>query len=462
MKNRSPLRLANRYCLFAILAGLCYCSNAQAQVTAESLLKSSVEQIGPQHRDVADAIDQFKKGAFVECRKKLESARQQDPKIPPAGVMFAQLLFAANQPNLARAELERVVKSEPQDPEAFLLIGETAFQQRRYSEAQLAFDQAARLIKDYSANNYRKNNLIRRAYSGMAGVAEARENWADAARYLEPLVKQNPKDISSTTRLAQVLFKQDQKLGDGEGQEKEAYQKLIAIWQGDSANVRRPEITMGTMYHQAGNKSLAAKLMTKASTEDKQGLETQLTVARWALETGDMNLAEACSKRAAQIAPNSIQAKLIAGLTARYQKDLPAARSALESAHLQAPSNLAAILQLAVVLVEGTDQDKKAALEYSQIASRVFPDVSTSQGRESAVTSAWVLYRLGRENEAQRILQRAITGGSVSAESSYYAARIISKNNAAYAKQLLQAALKNDGVFPARAEAQQLLKSLGG
>ena len=61
------------------------------------------------------------------------------------------------------------------------------------------------------------------------------------------------------------------------------------------------------------------------------------------------------------------------------------------------------------------------------------------------------------------MLQQALTGGGVSAESSYYAARILYQaGNADSAKSLLQAALRNDRVFPGRAEAENLLSSLGG
>lgn len=437
-------------------------TTANAQLTAEALLQSSIEQIGPQHSDVATAIEQFKKGSFVESRESLVAATKKDPKLPPAGILFARLLFAANQPNLGHSEVERVVSSHPEDPESYLLFGELSLQQRRFSESELSFRQAVGLLKNYSANDFRKKNMIRRAYSGLAAVAEAREDWAGAARYLDPITKQDPKDIAATTRLAQALFRQDKSLGDNQGEETNAYQKLTKLYEANPQGVRRPEIIMGTMYQQAGNKALAGKLMELASKKDPQGLETQLSVARWALETANTTLAKTCSSRALQLAPESVQAKLIVGLTARYENDLNAARKALESVHLQAPSNLAALLQLAVVLVEGTDADKKAALEYSQIATRLFNDLSTSQGRESAVTSAWVVYRLGRTTEAQRLLQRVLAGGSVSAESSYYAARIISQANGPYAKRLLEAALKNDGVFPARPDAEQLLRSLGG
>ena len=74
---------------------------ANAQLTAENLLKSSIEQLGPEHREIADGIEQFRKGNFLECRNLLKAARAKDSKVPPDGVLMAQMLYTANQPGLA-------------------------------------------------------------------------------------------------------------------------------------------------------------------------------------------------------------------------------------------------------------------------------------------------------------------------------------------------------------------------
>ena len=447
---------------FATLLSFVCALQVQAQVTAQSLLQTSVEQIGPEHREVADAIEQFKKGAFLECRNLLKSAREKDDKLPPDGVLMARMLFTANQPQLARAELERTVKEDPSDPEPYLMFGELAFNQRRYADAELSFKKSYDLIQEFSSNPFRKRGMAKRALSGLAGVAETREDWAAAAKFLQPIVSADPKDATNTTRLARAMFEQDTNLGDAKGKEADAYKLLNQLWEGDKST-RRPEITMGSMYQNAGKKAISASLMKQASDRDTESLPTQLTVARWALGVGDNDLATACVTRAQKIAPTNVEAKLVAGLAARYRKDYPTARRVLEAAHLQSPSNLAAILQLAVVLAEsGAEADQRTAMEYSQMASRIYSDVSQPTGREAAVTSAWVLHRAGRTDDALRILQKTLAGGQVSAESSYYAAQILHQNNPEVAKQLLTRALKGDGVFPARGEAEALLNSIGG
>lgn len=460
MKLRIPCLLYFTSALFGF-AFLLPTSDAQ-EFTAENLLKSSVEQIGPQHRDVGAAIEEFRKGQFLESRNKLISARKQDPSLPPDGVLMAQMLYAANQQGLGRAELERVVSEEPKDPEPYLLFGEIGFQQRRFADAELSFQKAAELTKQYTGNEFRKRNMMKRAYSGLAGIAEARQDWPTAAKYLKPLVTAYPDDVANVTRMARAEFQQDDNIGDSQGKEREAYKLLDALHKANPKEVRMPEITMASMYQGAGKKNFSAQLMQRASTEDAGGLSTQLTVARWALGSGDLELAQQCSDRALQIDSKSIEARLVAGLTARYKKEYSKARKILEAAHLQTPSNLAAILQLAVVLVEGNETDRRVALEYSSLANRMHPDMGTPTGREAAVTSAWIYYRQGRQNEAGLVLQKALAGGGVSAESSYYAAEIIQRSNPDVAKKLLATALKGDGVFPAREEAEALQKKLGG
>ena len=425
-------------------------------------MASSIEQIGAQHRDVASAVEQFKKGALLDCRNLLKKAREKDANLPPDGVLMARMLYASNQAGLAREELERTVREEPKDPEPYLIFGEIAFQQRHFTDADLAFQKGYELTKGFTSNPFRRKTMAKRSLSGLAGVAETRGDWASASKHLKTLVDNDRTDVSSTTRLARALFEQDTNIGDGKGNEETAYKLLINLYGQDKENVRRPEITMGSMYQAAGEKKITANLMKLASEKDETGLQTQLTVARWALGNGDLALAQQCADRGQKIAPSSMEARLVAGLTARYKGDLNGARKILETAHLQSPSNLAAILQLAVVLAEGGESERRTALEYSQMASQVYPDVGRSTGREAAVTSAWILYKQGRVPEALRVLQKALAGGGVSAETSYYAAKIVHQTNPDLAKRLLATSLKGDGVFPARNDAEALLKSLGG
>ena len=80
---------------------------------------------------------------------------------------------------------------------------------------------------------------------------------------------------------------------------------------------------------------------------------------------------------------------------------------------------------------------------------------------EAASTYGWVLYKFGRLDDAEKVLQAAVSGPSFSADTAYYLARVlIDRGRDAPAKQLLESALKTTGPFAQRDDAKALLKDL--
>ena len=100
-----------------------------------------------------------------------------------------------NQPNLARLQLDEAVQSNPSDPEPYVILGEIAVQDRRLSEATIDFDKARQLLATYDRNAMRKASLEHRTLSGIAWVAETRENWKQAEQDLRELLKLMPDDV---------------------------------------------------------------------------------------------------------------------------------------------------------------------------------------------------------------------------------------------------------------------------
>jgi len=436
---------------------------SSAQLTVEQLIGSSVEAVGPQHEDIETAITRFRERDFAGARTLLEDAKSKDPRIPPAGVLLANMLIAANQLSLAFAELERVIKSDPRDPESYLLFGELAYQQRRFADADLAFAKSLGLLRSFSANQKRQRALSKRAYSGLAAVAEVREDWDTAKKYLAPLIKADPADASLVTRMARAVFQLGEQQSSDDAKtrsRREAYQLLRELWTKDNS-LTPPEITMGRLFENAGLRANAKQMMSNVVTQD-QRIETQLAVASWAMDAGELDLAQQCASNALKANAQSVEAQLVSGLVARYDSDYLSARKAFEAAHLQSPSNLAAMLSLAVVLIEQPGNER-IALEYAQMSVGIYSDLAQASGREAAVTRAWILFRRSKPSEAQQAVKQALNAGTVSAERSYYAALILLQQggNWGTAKQLLQRALESNRAFPTRPKAEQLLARLG-
>ncbi len=146
---------------------------------------------------------------------------------------------------------------------------------------------------------------------------------------------------------------------------------------------------------------------------------------------------------------------------ARMTGDLKTAETFLEQASTQAPANPEVRNQLALVLVEQDDKEKKdRALDIAQLNLR-----ATSQGDrvnpEIAATYAWVLYKQGKIDEAERILSQVLSAGAVSPDTAYYVGKILQdRGKTENAIHILESALANPNPFAQRQATADLLAQL--
>lgn len=433
---------------------------ASAQLNAARLIGRSVAQPDdPKYEDVAGAITLFLDADFEGARKLLQDAAKKQPELGPPDVLFAHLLIAAGSAPNARAALERAVIEEPADPEAYLLFGELALRESRVTDAELLLRKAGELCQKYDKNPLRKKSVQVGALAGLVSVAEARQRWEEAERLAKSWLAADAASIPAHISLGRAQFHLKNY--------KDAYATFQEAFKRDST-APRPEINMALLYEEqaqhgdAAKHESARKAMETAVEKDPSGLLTRLTVARWALESCHLDVAQTNIQAAQKIEGKSLEVKLLAGLVARHQKDFAAAEAAFLAAHLQAPANLVAANQLALVLVEQAAKDKQQlAVSYGELNVQANGDRSLPGGREAAVTLAWVLFRVGRQAEGLRLMQAAVGAGPISDESSYFAARVLSESGAAEAAvRLLEPVVAKGRCFPTRAEAEALYAKL--
>jgi Flp pilus assembly protein TadD len=147
-----------------------------------------------------------------------------------------------------------------------------------------------------------------------------------------------------------------------------------------------------------------------------------------------------------------LNAKILRGLVALFNKDFKTAEKYFEDAHLQSPGNFAAKNNLALALCEEKDAAKlNRALEYANDSYQQNP-----RNPETASTVGWVLYKAGFKDRAEQALRLAASSGNLSPDTAYYLAQVAYDNgNMDLAKGLLDAALKTVS-FSMRPEAQAL------
>jgi len=420
-------------------------------VAAEPLGADAAAGSAPKIQEVEDAVALFNQRDLDGALERLEAAAKKHPDLPPAPVMMAQLFARANVAAGVRHWLERAVTDVPNDPEAYAILGNFALNEGRITEAQLLFTKAESLLANFKGSTKRKEALLPRVHAGLASVAEYRRDWPTAQKHLEAWLALDPKNAGAMQRLARAMFQQKDA--------QKAYEYLKKA-KGADPNVLTPEAQLALLYEDYPDHEKAVTWMEQALKVAPNDVRTRLAVARWALLTGDIDKAKEQAAAALQLDPQSLDAKIMRGIVALFQKDYKAAEMYFEGAHLQSPGSFAASNNLAIALAEQDDPSKRRrALEYA--AANVRQNPNNQNTREALSTYGWALYKMGRLDEADQVLGRVVRTGLFGPDTAYYAARVaVDKGRTEEAKRLLNGALKSKRPFSKEEEARALLEQL--
>jgi tetratricopeptide (TPR) repeat protein len=442
----------------AALLAVCFAwtsSKAAAEPMVPSTDLSASTSASTQPQEVTDALSRFEARDYEGALKLLKEAVKKNADYPPALVLMAQFYAQANMASASRNALEQAVIEESADPEAYWILGNLAVRERRATEAELVLQKANTLVTGMKSAK-RKNIIQAGICSGLAQVAELRDNWPEVKKQLDACLKVDPNNVVAMQRLANCLVRQKDLAG--------ALQELKKAEKADKADQQSlsPEAILARMCEQAGDRDSAKKYMAAALTASPKDFRTRLAAAQWAFETGQFDEAQTQADAAVKLDDKSLDAKILRGVIALFRKDFETAERCLKEAHLQAPDNLSVANNLALALVEQTDKTKKnQARGFAENNARQYPN-----DPDVASTYGWVLFRLGQTEEAERVLRGVASSAvanraSLKADTAYYLAAIdVERNRETEAKTLLEGALKATGPFAMRQEAKALLERL--
>jgi tetratricopeptide (TPR) repeat protein len=291
----------------------------------------------------------------------------------------------------------------------------------------------------------------------------SRQQWANSEAFLRKLLELDPKSAAAYQRLGTALFQQ---AAPGNKKRDEAYQAFITAAKLDPKAIK-PDVAMGQLFEQAAQEAQAAGDAAKFKEYRKQAIAffehatktsaadmgTLLAAATWAMQTSQFPLAKKYGDLAMKLDPDSSDAMFIAAVVARFMDDLKTAEKLLQESYNQSYSNASVNNQLALVLAESKDPEKrKRALDLAKINAGLSPN-----NAETASTLGWVLYRLGYKNEAGQVLDNVIKSGAISADSAYYVAYILDEQDRnKEALQILENALEQPQPFANRNNAETL------
>ena len=402
-----------------------------------------------QQKTPADALSLFNVGDYDGSLRLWKEVVKKNPDMPPAQVIMAQLFYRARMTHEVRFALKRAIEETPSDPEPYLLMADIALQEKDLAEAESLLEKTNGLLAAFDKSAKRKKMLQRQLQSSLAMLAEARNDWAGAQKIHEEILQQDPKNLKALQRTAFCLFQQKDEQG--------ALEKLREA-AGINPSVLTPEASLALFYEKSDDLENVKKWMKAAKIAAPKDLKTRLALGQCALEMGLMIDAQNHAIAALQINPKSINAEFFRGLVALCQKDYRTAESFFESVLNRSGENSFAIRNnLALALIEQQDEKKSArALKYAEANAKQRPDSANFLS-----TYAWVLYRLGRLDDAEKALQAAAKLGSLSIDTAYYKARIlVDRNRKDEARQVLETALKNTGRAMFRSDAEELLEEL--
>jgi len=425
--------------------------SAVAQVTAQTLIGKAVSD-DSLTKEINNAIARFRDRDIDGCLAILERARSQNPKLPPPGVMMAMLWLSVNQIQPARLELENVAVKFPEDPEPYLMLGDLAFQERRITESAVLFDKAAALTAAFSGNPKRKRDFDIRSNAGNAAVAEARRQWEEARTYLTKWLALDPDNASAHQRMGITLFQL--------GQEQEALARFREARKLDGKALQ-PELALARLYDDAKKKDTARTLIEQAVKASPDDAGVQLAAAQWYLGQNDLEKARAAADTALKIDPRSLDGKIVRGAIARIARDYKTAEQFFNEAHVQSPGNFAASNSLALVLIESDDKDlRQRAMEMAE-ANVAMHRENSPQQVNALTTLAWVYYKMGRREDAERILEQVRRSNALSSDGAFYVATILTdRGEKDLARKILDEVLANEPMFATRSDAVDLLSKL--
>jgi tetratricopeptide (TPR) repeat protein len=438
--------------IWLLLVVLCgFGGVARGQVTAQTLVGKAVSD-DSQSKEINNAIARFRDRDIDGCRAILERAKSNNAKLPPPGVMMATLWLSVNQLLPARAELEDAAVKFPGDPEPYLMLGDLAFQDRRVTDAAVLFEKATSLTAGFTENAKRKRDFDIRCHAGNAAVAESRKQWDAAQKHLQGWLELDPDTASAHQRMGIVLFQL--------GKEQESLAQFREARKLDEKAVQ-PELALARLYDEAKKRDVAKRLIEAAIKAAPSDPGVLLAASQWYLGQSDLETAKTTAESALKIDPKSLEGKIVRGAIARVARDYKTAEKYFNDAHLQSPGNFSASNSLALVLVESDDEAaRQRATEMAEANVAMYRDNSPQQVN-ALTTLAWVYYKRGRREDAEKILEQISRNNALTTDGAYYVSKLLAdRGEKDRARKILEEVLANEPMFATRPDAVDLLAKL--
>jgi predicted Zn-dependent protease len=444
----------NPLCFFVAFVALGWIAESKADISLtfgdNANENKEVSELVTKNAKASSAIVAFRRGDLRSCEALLNEAYKDSTDLPKVDVMMARLLIQNGQYMEAMIRLENYVRTNDQDPEAHASLGEIGLRTGRLSDAWLQFREALILIGNSSLSKARRDDFGTRLTQLRAETAEARGDVETAEKLFQELEKLLPKSGYPLWAQGRIQVRKD-KLNEGFELLKKARER--------DKNLSQPELTMAM----AVSSSMDPEKVKTAEKWFQDGIKQKDSVsasnwfeyAKWLLTQDRAEAARTLIKASGPEIRDSFGMKFLDAYALRFLGKVQEAELAFSELHDVNPSDPQIADQLALILIDSADQGKK--LRAQQLAQT---NLRRAPTEESAIaTYAWIEFRLGTVDVADRIMSELAARGPIGPQTAYYIGRILDAAGREYeAAGLYDVAVNSAGLFVQRSATRELVK----
>lgn len=399
-----------------------------------------------QNDDVKKAVEAFRRGDVNNAEKLLDEATQKFKDLPSPKIMLGQLYLEAGAAQQAISTLDSVVIEQPENVQSYLMLGDVALRSARLTDAWLYVKEVERIQSGKPA----LLTELQVAFVSLRGqVAAERKEWDEAESNFQEWAKVVPGDFTPIWYLGLVKLNR--------GDHKEA-RSLFLEAKNKGSHLPQPELFIAEYLTTKYPGDNACEEWYRAGIKaDDATAKNWSSYMRWLILNDRLTDAEKLAVRLPQPFQDDRDAKLVTSIIARCMGKNEEAERVLASLHQKNPEDLEISDQLALVLVESSDEGKRArAQQISETNLRRYPN-----SEATVATAAWIQYKLGSVDIAHRLFSEIASKTSVSPQTGYYIAQVLkSLGNNDESQRILATIDKQPGLIIQRRQIAEQLKQV--
>ncbi len=417
---RSPVFVL---CL-AVVQCLCFkpTSSTADIITAQELPVSSQTLLN-------SAIELIKKRNLDAAREKLLQLSSDEKDLPQAEVLLAQLLIEQGMVGDGRRVLNEFSGLNPESYELHWTCCKLAVMESRWFDGWLLATTALELKMPTRWSDAQKARATAELQILKGACCEGRLDWRAAfSAYVAADEIADEKLPTAILGRARCHFH----LGEIEAA-RAAFAKLKA--QQPTASL--PEVALAQLFDLKGNLVEAEKWYRLAITSSSVVPDNaRLSFAQWLVWNNRPADAKLVLKFVAKDDGEN-ERLYLSSLVARMEKRFDDAQKLLSALHQDSPTNFAISNQLALVLIENSDEAARArALQIAEVNVR-----NNQQLAEAWSTLGWIQFRLGDMASAQQSLGVAAQTGAISRDTAHFISKLQEKTGQTQIASQLQTAI---------------------